>query len=642
MNEDPDGFREKEASGRQQRREEEMEKDLDGFREKEASGRQQRREEEMERDPIKFRLKEKTWKQNYRLTKVDSAFKRKKAFFTSIRSGRIFFCVCCHRKLHENQVVELDEDWKESLENQYPGAVSKFIGPIPDRKVFVPCQRGEEPTELISNFTCFTCKKYLERNKMAPMCHQNNLNFVNIDDHPELKLSELEQQLIALNLIFQKIVLLPKSRMNAMKDRTVNVPISPTDVVETLTKLPRTPADARLAVVQLKRRLNYPGVHNQQLIDMRKVLQALKTFITMGNPHYQNIFEDDDFKQRCFDTDPEGYKILFPEDDLDLNSLEINSQKNLNIDLTDLEINSQKFSQDNMEDNMDNIKVEVEQEEAEYLQNDPIAKSQFNYNHSTCFGDNHPEIGVEENSTDPIQVAPGQGKVPRSILLEQDFDVKSFPCLFPDGKNGKDQEREVTLKDQDYWVQRILNVDDRCGTCPPYGFAAAAHTELNQMNRNINLSFQKGLEKMRPDGSCVYTLDDPYMVLDNIKNTPRYWKKARQELYAKLENLGPFTFFFTLSCADVRWPENFTSLLEGHKVVFESIDGKEEFFIDDKPLNDFLKTYPNKHEFVKNNLLNATVNFQHRLRMFLKHVMLSKGTPLTLSNYNYRIEFQLV
>ena len=38
-------------------------------------------------------------------------------------------------------------------------------------------------------------------------------------------------------------------------------------------------------------------------------------------------------------------------------------------------------------------------------------------------------------------------------------------------------------------------------------------------------------------------------MLENIKQTPRYWKKARQELYAKLENLGPFTFFFTLSCA---------------------------------------------------------------------------------------------
>ena len=145
------------------------------------------------------------------------------------------------------------------------------------------------------------------------------------------------------------------------------------------------------------------------------------------------------------------------------------------------------------------------------------------------------------------------------------------------------EERKVKLSDQDYWGQRILNIDDRFANCPPYVFAAAAHTELKQMHRNINLSFQRGLERVKPDGSCVYSLEDPYMVLDNIKNTPRYWRKARQELYAKLENLGPFTFFFTLSCADVRWAENFTSLLEGHKIVFASVDGREEFYIDEKP-----------------------------------------------------------
>ena len=538
-------------------------------------------------------------------------------------------------------MIELDDDWDESMEQQYPGSIAKFIGPIPCRQVYVPCNRDSEPQLLNGDYVCHTCKRYLERNAMPPMSNQNSLQFVNIDNHPELKLSELEQQLIALNILFQKIVLLPKSRMSAMKDKTVSVPINPSDVMETLTKLPRTPADARLAVVQLKRRLNFPGVHNQQLIDLRKVFQALHTFIAMKNPHYQNILEDDDFKQRCFRTDPEGYKILFPEEEIDLKNLGIYSQtKEEEIDISGLEINSQKTQADDESVKNSDGKME-EDEEEEYIKHDAIGKNQFNYNRSTCFGENHPEIHVDENTTDPVQVAPGQGKIPRSLLQEKDFDVKSFPSLFPDGKNGKDQERKITLNEQDYWCQRILNVDERCANSPAFTFMAAAHTELKQMNRNINLSFQRGLEKVRPDGSCVYSLEDPYMVLDNIKNTPRYWKKARQELFAKLENLGPFTFFFTLSCADIRWPENFTSLLEGHKITFESIDGKEEFYIDDQPLDEFLTSYPSKHEFIRNNLLNATLNFQHRLRMFLKHIILSKGSSLTLSHYNYRIEFQL-
>ena len=598
----------------------------------------------MKKDPEKYRLKEKLKKQDYRLTSVNTAFKRKKAFLASVRNGRIFFCICCHRKRYENQVVELDDDWQESMEQKYPGSVSKLIGSIPYQEVYLPCPTTEEPQQLTSNYVCHTCKKYLEKNAMAPMSNRNNLQLVDITDHPELRLSELEQQLVALNILFQKIVLLPKSRMSAMKDRTVSVPIAPSDVMQTLTKLPRTPADARLAVVQLKRRLNFPGVHKQQLINLQNVIQALRTFITMKNPHYENILEDDRFKQRCYETDPEGYRILFPDDEIDLTNLEISSQTNEELSgLSSLEINSQRDPTHLTEEKVETPDAgpKTEEEENEYLEKDVIAKSQFNYNRSTCFGNDHPEIGVEENTTDPIQVAPGQGKIPQSILHEEDFEVKSFPCLFPDGRNGKDQPRDVKVSDQEYWEQRILNVDTRCGNCPSYAFMAAAHTEMKQMNRNINMSFQKGLERVKPDGSCIYTLEDPYMVLDNIKNTPRYWKKARQELYAKLENLGPFTFFFTLSCADIRWPENFTSLLNGHKVTFESIDGKEDFYIDDKPLDEFLKAYPSKHEFIRNNLLNATLNFQQRLRMFLKHIMLSKGSTLTMSHYNYRIEFQI-
>ena len=156
------------------------------------------------------------------------------------------------------------------------------------------------------------------------------------------------------------------------------------------------------------------------------------------------------------------------------------------------------------EDVDDNLK-DAEEEEKEYIENDPVARNQFNYNQSTCFGDDHPEIGIEENTVEPVQVAPGQGKIPRSILYEEDFEVKAFPCLFPDGKNGKDQQRKVKISNQDYFVQRILNKDKRCGGCPPYVFMAAGHTELNQLQRNQDLSFQRGLEKVRPDGSCVYT-----------------------------------------------------------------------------------------------------------------------------------------
>ena len=92
-------------------------------------------------------------------------------------------------------------------------------------------------------------------------------------------------------------------------------------------------------------------------------------------------------------------------------------------------------------------------------------------------------------------------------------------------------------------------------------------------------------------------------MFDNIKNTSRYWKKKRNEQIAKLENLGPFHFFFTLSCADARYEENFTSLLEGHTIVYNMINGRERAFVivDDVEIimDDFIKVNLSKHEMIK-------------------------------------------
>ena len=185
-----------------------------------------------------------------------------------------------------------------------------------------------------------------------------------------------------------------------------------------------------------------------------------------------------------------------------------------------------------------------------------------------------------------------------------------------------------------------MNVDPRFANDPAYNFAFAAYYEKKQINRNISLAFQRGNKRQNANGQWTYTLDDPHMVLDGIKNTPKYWQKARYELNAKCENLGPFDMFFTLSCADIRWPENFTAILDGHNVTYTNEYGEEQILVDGETLDDFLAAYPSKHNMIKTNLLNATFNFQHRLLMFIKHIIMSENASLPMNYFNYRIEFQ--
>ena len=86
------------------------------------------------------------------------------------------------------------------------------------------------------------------------MSHKNHLEIYDIAEYPELLLTELENCMIARNLIFMKVFKLPKSRMAAVKDRIVNVPINEEDIKKTLMSLPRTPTEAGIIPVRLKRR----------------------------------------------------------------------------------------------------------------------------------------------------------------------------------------------------------------------------------------------------------------------------------------------------------------------------------------------------------------------------------------------------
>ena len=299
-------------------------------------------------------------------------------------------------------------------------------------------------------------------------------------------------------------------------------------------------------------------------------------------------------------------------------------------------------------------------DEADYIKNDPVRKFQFDHNVSTCLTNKFPEMMLDDDGNECVQedndfaFAPGEGKVPKSILNDKDWDIKAWPSLHPDGKYGLHQERNTRLTDQKYFVQRIRNIDRRFEENPGYVFAAAAYIEKKRLQSNANISFSRGKKSIKDDGGTEYTLNDPFTVFDNLKNSPKYWQKFKYEMMAKLENLGPFQWFFTLSCADRRWDENFSSLLAGQDhIKLEYIvrtdgtsvtlvnfleEGKEETM----ELHQYLqqKVDESEHELIRRNVLNSTRNFQHRVNSFVKEIILGDNNPMKIKNLSYKVEFQ--
>ena len=144
------------------------------------------------------------------------------------------------------------------------------------------------------------------------------------------------------------------------------------------------------------------------------------------------------------------------------------------------------------------------------------------------------------------------GKIPVSILEDPEWDLKSFATLDPKMENNMNRERKVRLTNLQYIEQRLLNVNPRYANCLSWVYAAVGLIEMKQLTNNISISMQRGVKSTREDGRTEYKLENAYSVLENIKNTPRYWSKLKMVLLAKLDNLGPFHFFFSLSAADYR------------------------------------------------------------------------------------------
>lgn len=173
--------------------------------------------------------------------------------------------------------------------------------------------------------------------------------------------------------------------------------------------------------------------------------------------------------------------------------------------------------------------------------------------------------------------SPSSSNIRRYIIVgENEFCISISLNEFVE-KKILHASRKIDISDQDYFTQRIMNRDFRFANTSAFIFAAVAYIEAKQIRRNMGISFKRGTARRDDNGDVIYSLSDPYSVLENVKNTPKYWQKARYELIARLENLGPFTFFFTLSCADLRWPENFSALLKDVVVSYDATNDEISF-----------------------------------------------------------------
>ena len=234
--------------------------------------------------------------------------------------------------------------------------------------------------------------------------------------------------------------------------------------------------------------------------------------------------------------------------------------------------------------------------------------------------------------------------------MEENHDINAFPDLFPDGKAGlHDKSRKRKISPVQNYNQKCLNHDRRFAEDADFLFVAQQSLEKHSFENQISISTQRGVSNSV--NRNVLKSNTVIDVFKTVVGTPMYFKKFRNETFARMEQLGLFHFFVTLSAAEMNWPEVTTAILhlQGKKIIYEDGWEEDEDKIKIQTINTnnqevilTLAEYKkneirNKSDFFKNNFFLITRMFNARVKAFIK-LMTADGK---INYYSYRIEFQL-
>ena len=239
-----------------------------------------------------------------------------------------------------------------------------------------------------------------------------------------------------------------------------------------------------------------------------------------------------------------------------------------------------------------------------------------------------------------LNVAPGEGKKPVSILSDKFCEEAAHPHLFPTGKFGYSDlvGRDIPLPPFRYFNQRLLNYTQKFANDSDYIFFAHSVLLRKRLMSQINIAMQ-----MVPSNSLTAGMlgknfketvknfiasDKAFSFMNAIKGSPQFWKRFLLEVMAMVKQLGPPTFFLTLSCADLRWNELI-------KIISKLKNGRE---MSDEEVNNL--SYFERCELLNSNPVLLARHFQYRVEAFFKEILM-KGPLGKILNYAIRVEFQV-
>ena len=122
--------------------------------------------------------------------------------------------------------------------------------------------------------------------------------------------------------------------------------------------------------------------------------------------------------------------------------------------------------------------------------------------------------------------------------------------------------------------------------------------------------------------------DKAYSFMKNIRGSPPYYQRTFYDLLAMICQLGTPTWFFTLSAADLKWPDVIQAISKQYDVHYTDDEVAALSFVD-------------KSNWLKRNPVTAARHFHYRLTAFFQTFLKFTAKLLgEIVDYAIRIEFQ--
>ena len=317
----------KDRKNKEQSKEKELDAERDERLQKNRKNKEQSREKESAREKNKRNRKESDKKRYKR--RAGTKITRLCNFRKQVRYGPVYPCITCHQLMFRHQVMEFTEDVQNFLRDKCSETlVGNTISCPPDSFFMTITEEkiGEENEfdriTMVSGgseserrcFLCKVCYGHLKKGVPPPKAAANYLKAVYVPEDVKLS-SYLEEALLARTLLFMKIFSLKSSLMPAIKDKCVVIPIDCVDVLNTVQSLPRLPSESGIIDIQWKRRMGQKNAHLQAKVEPARIFRALDFLRASGNEHYVDTSSREEYEARCLVEDPDGYNLLFGNDE---------------------------------------------------------------------------------------------------------------------------------------------------------------------------------------------------------------------------------------------------------------------------------------------------------------------------------------